>query len=53
MDDLDDLEAPDRAFLDLAIETCNSLGPDAVLLLVGSRAAGFSGPHSDCPNTTG
>lgn len=47
MDDLDDLKEPDRAFLDLAIETCDNLGPDAVLLLVGSRAAGFSGPHSD------
>ncbi len=47
MDELSGLSASDRGFLDAAITTCDSLGPDTALLLVGSRAAGFSGPHSD------
>lgn len=41
------LSAADQAFLSQAVEACNRAGPRAVLLLVGSRAAGFAGRGSD------
>ena len=47
MKELDDLSESDRAFLDSAIENCDALGGNAVLLLVGNRAAGFSCPNAD------
>lgn len=37
----------DQKFMDEAIEACQRLGSEAVLLLVGSRAAGFGSAWSD------
>ncbi len=47
MQSLDNLRPADAAFLERAEAARNSTGPRAVLLLVGSRAAGYAGTHSD------
>ena len=41
------LDPVDQLFLDSAIQLCDNLDEDVVVLLVGSRAAGFAGPESD------
>ena len=41
------LDPADRSFLDSVIKVCDNIGADAVVLQVGSRAAGFAGPDAD------
>jgi len=41
------LSLDDQKFIDETIKVCQKMGEDAVLLLVGSRAAGFGSSWSD------